>query len=159
MPLLAMARLGCYRFSHISAGSSVGPSRPLGMWPKGTGNYRRCQMQGNRVNNARSAVPAVIVFWNGALVILAEKEFHHEGTKFPMKSPGVALGVRFLRDFVVKQALARTPMHSRPRYQKAIHPIALMSDDRAFSRKRFLPRRQNEDYGVRWVPSIGQVSG
>ena len=58
--------------------------------------------QGNRVSNARLAVPAVIVLWNGALVVLAEKEFYHEATKFPMKSPGWALIVRFLRGFVVK---------------------------------------------------------
>ena len=55
------------------------------------------QLQGNRVSNARPAVPEVIVLWNGTFVVLAEKEFHHEGTKFPMKSPGLALVVRILR--------------------------------------------------------------
>ncbi len=78
---------------------------------------------GEQRSTARSRVSAVIVFWNGALVVLDEKEFHHEGTKarrhegtkFSVKSPGLAQVVRILRGFVVKQALARTPMPSRPR--------------------------------------------
>ena len=84
---------------------------------------------GEQRSTGRSRGPAVIVLWNGTLVVLAEKEFHHEGTKFPMKSPGLVLVVRFLRGlrgFVVKSALPRTPMPSQPRYQEANHPITLM---------------------------------